>query len=395
LSENLAKNADAIVIASGWQPSIARAEFSALVDSTNTLQFIHERVLICDQDSATKIAHRSALISETLYPASHSLYTDLEKHVELVISWCKEHLENTGQTLAVRANKIGKKVEGWSTRSIEQTIGGALFRDGWKIDLTAPEITLKITALNHNNLTEEEEGENPSQIIWGVKSSGTSTWDERTAPKRPYFKPISLDPRLARAMANIACPEEGKILDPFCGTGGILLEAAAIGSQVFGSDADSRMVEGSRDNLKWAKEIQTMSQSAKIKRGLATQLTSLWQEYMPFDGFAFDPPYGLNSWKSDDGWQLFIGALSSCGEVATPNAQLAALLPWPPKALGMDLLRDDFGQGENDGLAQTFGKSWVEVVKEVNAAGWQIESTTTIPVHKSLARLLLVCQRMN
>ncbi|PXY77826.1 MAG: hypothetical protein CXX81_10865, partial [Methanobacteriota archaeon] len=115
MSGNLAKNADAIVIASGWQPSIARAEFSALVDSANTSQFIHERVLICDQDSATKIAQRSALISETLYPANHSLYTDLEKHVELVISWCKEHLENTGQTLAVRANKIGKKVEGWST----------------------------------------------------------------------------------------------------------------------------------------------------------------------------------------------------------------------------------------------------------------------------------------
>lgn len=390
MSENLAKNADAIVISSGWQPNIARAEFSALVNPSNTSQFVHERVLLCDQDSATKIAQRSALISETLYPASHSTYSDLEKHVELVLAWCKENLQNNGQTLAVRAKKIGPRVEGWSTRSIEQSIGGALFREGWKIDLTAPEITLKIIALNRI-----EKGENPPQIIWGVLTSGTSTWDERTAPKRPYFKPISLDPRLARAMANIACPEEGKILDPFCGTGGILLEAAAIGSHVFGSDADSRMVEGSRDNLKWAKEIQTMLHSAKIKRGSATELASLWDDKMPFDGFAFDPPYGLNSWKSDDGWQLFIDAMKSCKQVATDDARLVALLPWPPKALGMDLLSGDFGQGENDGLAQTFGKSWVDVVEEVNAAGWDIESTTTIPVHKSLARLLLVCQKMN
>jgi len=227
LSENLAKNADAIVISSGWQPNIARAEFSALVNPSNTSQFVHERVLLCDQDSATKIAQRSALISETLYPASHSVYSDLEKHVELVLAWCKENLQNNGQTLAVRAKKIGPRVEGWSTRSIEQSIGGALFREGWKIDLTAPEITLKIIALNRI-----EKGGKPPQIIWGVLTSGTSTWDERTAPKRPYFKPISLDPRLARAMANIACPEEGKILDPFCGTGGILLEAAAIGSHV-------------------------------------------------------------------------------------------------------------------------------------------------------------------
>ena len=137
-----------------------------------------------------------------------------------------------------------------------------------------------------------------------------------------------------------------------------------------------------------------MFHSAKLKRGSATELASLWDDKLPFYGFAFDPPYGLNSWKSDDGWQLFIDAMKSCKQVATDDARLVSLLPWSPKALGMDLLRGDFGQGENDDLAQTFGKSWVDVVEEVNAAGWDIESTTTIPVHKSLARLLLVCQKM-
>ena len=99
-------------------------------------------------------------LETTIDEVRNFAYTYLEKHVELVLAWCKENLQNNGQTLAVRAKKIGPRVEGWSTRSIEQSIGGALFREGWKIDLTAPEITLKIIALNRI-----EKGENPPQII--------------------------------------------------------------------------------------------------------------------------------------------------------------------------------------------------------------------------------------
>jgi tRNA G10 N-methylase Trm11 len=172
------------------------------------------------------------------------------------------------------------------------------------------------------------------------------------------------------------------------------LEAAAVGLQVFGSDADSRMVEGSRDNLAWAKQNYEPSQGAEVRRGLATNLEELWPENLPFSGFAFDPPYGLNSWKSDDGWQLFIDAVSSCKQVATDDARLVALLPWSPKALDVELGREDFGSEEKDKLAQTFGKHWVEVVKQINTAGWQIKSIQKIPVHKSLARLLITCHRI-
>ena len=206
--------------------------------------------------------------------------------------------------------------------------------------------------------------------------------------KKDVTKPISLDPRLARSMANIACPVGGNLLDPFCGTGGIILEAAEVGLQAYGSDADSRMVDGSRDNLAWAAESQNMSSNAEVRRCSATTLQDSWGDEAPFNGFAFDPPYGLNSWKSDDGWQLFADALASCAEVAANDARLTALLPWPPIALGVDLVRD-----ASNPDCVTFGKQWVEVIEMINNVGWQIEDTATIQVHKSLARLLLVCQR--
>ena len=389
MSEILAKINDAVVIASGWQPNISKIENATLVSQDYTPQTIHERVTICDKDSADKIRNKSSLISEILYPATYSTFTNLESHVESVLNWCKTNLSNDGQTIAVRSGKIGVKVAGWSGRTLEQEIGGALFELGWKIDLTTPNITLRVIAVSHEDSHSISLSPDEPALIWGIKREGTSSWDDRTAPKRPFFKPISLDPRLARSMVNISCPAGGKFLDPFCGTGGILLEAAQVGCQVYGSDADSRMVEGSRENLKWASESQNMSAVAKVKRCSATTLGECWSDIAPFDGFAFDPPYGLNSWKSDDGFQLLVDSLSSCAEVATDYARLTALLPLPPAALSLNLLGEDI----NNPICVTFGKQWNEVVEKIHETGWRIDTFTTIPVHRSLARLLIVCQR--
>ena len=39
------------------------------------------------------------------------------------------------------------------------------------------------------------------------------------------------------------------LLDPFCGTGGILIEAGLIGANVIGGDINKRMVDGCRETL--------------------------------------------------------------------------------------------------------------------------------------------------
>ena len=41
------------------------------------------------------------------------------------------------------------------------------------------------------------------------------------------------------------------LLDPFCGTGGILLEAGLLGAQIVGSDIEQKMIEGSKKNLEF------------------------------------------------------------------------------------------------------------------------------------------------
>src|SRR5207245_1715269 len=54
---------------------------------------------------------------------------------------------------------------------------------------------------------------------------------------RPFSLPISLHPKFARALVNLArVPMAGTVLDPFCGTGGVLLEAAELGLRGVGID---------------------------------------------------------------------------------------------------------------------------------------------------------------
>ena len=105
-------------------------------------------------------------------------------------------------------------------------------------------------------------------------------YDTRNPGKRDFFHPGVMMPRMARTLVNIANAQKGEVmLDPFCGTGGILIEADLLGIHATGSDFDPMMVIGSRQN----------SADAALILGDATQL--------PFgdstiDTVVTDFPYG-------------------------------------------------------------------------------------------------------
>jgi len=73
----------------------------------------------------------------------------------------------------------------------------------------------------------------------------------RRPKERPAFHPSTVQPRLARCLVNLARAKRGEVLlDPFCGVGGILIEAGVMGCRVVGSDLDPRMVSKAFKNLK-------------------------------------------------------------------------------------------------------------------------------------------------
>lgn len=66
-----------------------------------------------------------------------------------------------------------------------------------------------------------------------------------------------LPPKLAQILVNLSVDtvkpkrDKLKLLDPFCGTGVILQEAALMGYGVYGTDLEERMVEYAQQNLHW------------------------------------------------------------------------------------------------------------------------------------------------
>lgn len=76
--------------------------------------------------------------------------------------------------------------------------------------------------------------------------------------ERDYHKPERdmaiglMPPKLAQIMLNLAGLKPGQpFYDPFCGTGGILVEGVGMGLKCFGSDISPEAVEKAKHNLAW------------------------------------------------------------------------------------------------------------------------------------------------
>ncbi len=81
-------------------------------------------------------------------------------------------------------------------------------------------------------------------------STNRKQYEQRKVQYRPFFSPISLHPKWARTMVNLSQIQKHQtLLDPFCGTGGILLEAGLLGIKIIGSDIEEKMVKGCEQSL--------------------------------------------------------------------------------------------------------------------------------------------------
>ncbi|MFA5109724.1 MAG: methyltransferase domain-containing protein [Patescibacteria group bacterium] len=76
-----------------------------------------------------------------------------------------------------------------------------------------------------------------------------------------------LPPKLAQIMINLAQINDvnAVIIDPFCGSGTVLTEAALLGyKNLFGSDISLKAIEDTRKNLSWTRELYGIN-DCKIK----------------------------------------------------------------------------------------------------------------------------------
>jgi tRNA (guanine10-N2)-dimethyltransferase len=124
------------------------------------------------------------------------------------------------------------------------------------------------------------------QVCGAHASAVRRDWFKRRPRSRPFFHPSVLYPKFARLLVNLAHVREGEtLLDPYCGTASVLVEAGLIGMQSVGVDISKRMCEGALKNLR-----HLGVEDASVAKGDA--------RFLPVgrvDGVATDLPYGRAS----------------------------------------------------------------------------------------------------
>ncbi len=180
-------------------------------------------------------------------------------------------------TFQVRIKKI--KCQKVNSEKLERFIGELIRKEcknKMKVDLVNPET--RFFGFCHAD-----------QIYFCIHRLETGRKDifKHPVTRRPFFHPTAMKPQVARIMVNLSKAKSGQtFLDPFCGSGSILVEAAFIGSNVLGMDINRKMIIGARKNMTFF--------NIKYMGLLQASITSLPIKG-DFQAMATDPPYGRSS----------------------------------------------------------------------------------------------------
>jgi tRNA (guanine10-N2)-dimethyltransferase len=169
---------------------------------------------------------------------------------------------------------------------------------------------------------------NRSSMIKKCYFDGKKIWstkvDKRFVGREPKKKlkahPAMLKPKLARLLINLTGAQK-QLLDPFCGTGSVLIEAAVLGLKPIGSDIERKMV--------WYSKINTehFNVKAKLLELDATQLETAFKANS-IEAIACDPPYGKSSTLAGKKIQeLYPKFLESAHKILKPGSRLVMIRP--------------------------------------------------------------------
>lgn len=181
-----------------------------------------------------------------------------------------------GSTIAVRARGLaGVRID---VPRAEREVGACLLRNvrDLRVRLDNPTHRLRVVC---------GEGFSLMGLVLGQRKH--KEFYNRRASRRPFFLPTALQPKLARCMVNMARASHGdSLLDPFAGTGSLLMEARLLGVRAVGLELKHWICRGALRNLRHYLRDYDPPVAADARRA---PLRGGW------DAIATDPPYGRSS----------------------------------------------------------------------------------------------------
>jgi tRNA (guanine10-N2)-dimethyltransferase len=230
---------------SGEHPTLPSSELKSILEAEGykyrVLQELTQVLrLEADVNSMKPVTFRSGMTrvcAAELFSCDAKVSEVMERMRSIIL----EGIIERGESFVVRIKRIRGSASHLARGELERKLGELILNKskGTRVNLKHPQKTF-FGILTHDRL------------VFGLKIGEVSPkpFVERRPRKRPFFHPTAMPAKLARCMVNLAQPKTGQLLmDPFCGTAGMLIEAGLIGCRVVGFDVKRRMVEGSLQNL--------------------------------------------------------------------------------------------------------------------------------------------------
>ncbi len=333
-----------LFLLSGEHPTLPASEAMAVLEALGGGREVlrDEQVLVAETGAPPhRVAERLGmchLVGEHLFTCRCAPEEILERVEGL-------DLEFEG-SFAVRVRRISHHCREVSTTGLAAAIGRRLLAPRRRVELEAPErVFIGIASRSFH---------------FGVLRARVDRrgYRDRSPHLRPYFRPGSLKPALARAVVNLTRVRAGeRFADPFCGSGGILIEAGLVGAEVYGFDIDAGAVRGAELNLGF------YGLRGRFEVADAREVGSRYPEH--FHAVACDPPYGISASRRGVALQkLYQEALESIYSMLRSGARACVL---SPEALPLERLAGD--------------------------AGFRVEEVHLERVHSSLVRKIAVMRK--
>ncbi|UCF50074.1 MAG: methyltransferase domain-containing protein [Thermoplasmatales archaeon] len=281
---------------------IPTSEIIACLKSENICFSIiesNEDVFIVETDSDDFNFKRfSERLSYTYY-IDRYLFSCPPSIVDLKKEAIKNKIESKG-SIAVRCKNRSKNI---NSQDIIRTLAD-VYSSGREVELDNPDLEVR------GLITD-------SAVYIGLKliEINRSQFEERKVQFRPFFSPISLHPKIARLMVNLSSIKNNEtLLDPFCGTGGILIEAGIIGAKIIGSDIEEKMIEGCKKNLDFYK--------IKNYKLFCSDIGDISKDIGKVDAVVTDLPYGKSTTtKGEDMSKLYERAFKNISTLLKENGK--------------------------------------------------------------------------
>ncbi|RLF98796.1 MAG: hypothetical protein DRN49_05335 [Thaumarchaeota archaeon] len=269
-------------ILSGVYETLPRAELKAvleILDPNYRLIEENSRIVVAEtlEKVAKEVIHRTAY---TKLVGEFVLKCETDENAIIESIKCIDPRDLVGseiESIAVR----GIRLNGAELRKLEleALIGKHLLNivPRLKVDLERPDLTVIFVS-------------QPKLTVIGklLEVKPKHFFDERIAGRRPFSLPSTMQPDFSRAMVNLArTPIGGRILDPFAGAGGIMIEALLLGYEVYGIELKDWIALGGLKNLKryaHGREFMIVGDARK----------PMFRERF-FDAIVTDPPYGRST----------------------------------------------------------------------------------------------------